>query len=52
MEIYDFRRAPVVGVPIAKVVNTLVPWLCWVARSYVGCLGTKMALFRSACHNI
>jgi hypothetical protein len=28
MEIYNFRRAPVVGVPIAEVANTLVSWLC------------------------
>jgi hypothetical protein len=49
MEIYDFRRAPVVGVPIAEVVNTLVPWLCCMASSYVGHLGTKMTFLRSVC---
>jgi hypothetical protein len=27
MEICDFYQALVVGVPIAEVVNTLVPWL-------------------------
>jgi hypothetical protein len=37
----NFRRAPVVGVPIAKVTNTLVPWLCWMAGSYVNRLDTK-----------
>jgi hypothetical protein len=45
MEIYDFRRAPVVGVPISRVANTLVPWLRWMAGSYVGHLDTKM-IFR------
>jgi hypothetical protein len=28
MEIYDFCRAPVIGVPVAEVINALVPWLC------------------------
>jgi hypothetical protein len=27
MEIYDVREVPVVGVPIAEVINTLVPCL-------------------------
>jgi hypothetical protein len=49
MEIYDFRRAPVVGVPITKVISTLVPCLCWVASSYVGHLGTKMTSSGSVC---
>jgi hypothetical protein len=49
-EIYNFRRASVVGVPIvAKVINTLVSWLCWMADSYVGCLDTKMTFLMSAC---
>jgi hypothetical protein len=51
MEIYDFRSAPVVGVPIAEVVNTLVPWLHWMAGSYVGRLDTKTTFLRSACLN-
>jgi hypothetical protein len=38
----------VVGVPIAEVINTLAPWLYWMASSYVGRLGTKMAFLRSA----
>jgi hypothetical protein len=38
---YDFRRAFVVGVPIAKVVNTLVQWLYWMASNYAGHLDTK-----------
>jgi hypothetical protein len=39
-----------VGVPIvAKVDNTLVSWLCWVASSYVGRLDTKTTSSRSAC---
>jgi hypothetical protein len=50
MEIYNFRRAPVVGVPIAKVANTVVPWLCWTAGSYVGRLDPKTTSLRSACH--
>jgi hypothetical protein len=44
-----FRRVPVVGVPIAEVINTLVLWLRWMAGSYVGRLDTKMASSRSAC---
>jgi hypothetical protein len=52
MEIYNFRRAPVVSVPIAEVVNTLVPWLCWMASSYVGRLDTKTTSLRLACLNI
>jgi hypothetical protein len=40
----------VVGVPIvAKVDNTLVSRLRWVASSYVGRLDTKTASLRSAC---
>jgi hypothetical protein len=50
LHVYD-RRAPVVGVSIAEVVNTLVPWLCWMASSYAGRLGTKMTFMRSACLN-
>jgi hypothetical protein len=38
-----------VSVPIAEVINTLVSWLYWMAGSYVGPLGTKMAFLRSAC---
>jgi hypothetical protein len=48
-EICNFRRAPVVGVPIAKVANTLVSWLCWMAGSYVGHLDTKTISLRSLC---
>jgi hypothetical protein len=48
MEIYNFRWAPVVGVHITEVVNTLANWLSWIAGSYVGHLGTKMASLRSA----
>jgi hypothetical protein len=51
MEIYDFCRAPVVGVPIAEVANTLVSWLRWMASSYVGRLDTKTTSLRSACLN-
>jgi hypothetical protein len=40
MEIYNFRRAPVVSVPIAEVANTIASWLCWMAGSYAGPLGT------------
>jgi hypothetical protein len=40
-EIYNFRRGPVVGVPIAEVVYTLATWLHWIADSYVGHLETK-----------
>jgi hypothetical protein len=46
-EIYNFHRAPVVGVPIAKVNNTLVQWLRWMASHYVGRLDTKMTSLRS-----
>jgi hypothetical protein len=38
-----------VGVPTAKVANTLVSWLRWIASSYVGRLDTKTASLRSAC---
>jgi hypothetical protein len=41
MEIYNFRQAPVVGVPIAEVAYTLVLWLRWMVNSYVGRLDTK-----------
>jgi hypothetical protein len=49
-EIYNFRQASVVGVPIvAKDDNTLVSQLRWVASSYVGRLDTKTTSSRSAC---
>jgi hypothetical protein len=48
-EIYNFRHASVVGVPIVEVANSLVQWLRWMAGSYVGHLDTKMASSRSAC---
>jgi hypothetical protein len=48
-EIHNFRRAPVVGVPTAKVANTLVSWLHWMASGYVGRLDTKTTSLRSAC---
>jgi hypothetical protein len=48
-EIYIFCRAPVVGVPTAKVANTLVSWLRWMAGSYVGHLDTKTTSLRSTC---
>jgi hypothetical protein len=48
-ETCNFRRPPVVGVPTAKVVNTLVSLLHWMASSYVGRLDTKMTSLRSAC---
>jgi hypothetical protein len=51
-EIYNFRRAPVVGVPIAKVANALVQWPRWMTSTYVGHLDTKMTSFLSACFNI
>jgi hypothetical protein len=47
-EIYNFRRASVVGVPIAKVANTLVSRLRWMASSFVGHLDTKTTSSRSA----
>jgi hypothetical protein len=47
-KIYNFRRASVVGVPIAKVANTLVSRLRWVASSYVGHLDTKTTSSRLA----
>jgi hypothetical protein len=51
-EIYNFRRASVVGVPVvAKVDSTLVSRLHWVAGSYVGHLDTKTTSSRSACLN-
>jgi hypothetical protein len=48
MEICNFCRPPVVGVPIAEVANTLVQWLRWMAGSYVGHLDTKTTSLRSA----
>jgi hypothetical protein len=45
-----FRQASVVGVPIAKVTNTLVQWLHWMASSYVGRLDTKTTSSRLVCH--
>jgi hypothetical protein len=49
MEIYNFCRAPVVGVPtVAKVDNTSVPRLRWMASSHAGRLDTKMTSLRSA----
>jgi hypothetical protein len=50
MEIYNFR-APVAGVPIAEVANTLVQWLRWMVSSYAGRLDTKTTSLRSACLN-
>jgi hypothetical protein len=47
----NFRRAPVVGVPIAEVANTLVQRLRWMAGSYVSHLDTKMTFLRLARHN-
>jgi hypothetical protein len=49
MEIYNFRRASMVSMPTAKVANTLVQWLRWMASSYVGRLDTKTTSMRSAC---
>jgi hypothetical protein len=51
LRIYDFRQAIMVGVPIAEVANTLVPWICWMAGGYAGRLGTKMTSMRSVCLN-
>jgi hypothetical protein len=49
-ELYNFHQASVVGVlVVAKVVNTLVQWLCWMVNSYAGRLDTKMTSLRSAC---
>jgi hypothetical protein len=39
----------VVGVPIAEVANTLLPWLRWMASSYVSRLDTGTTSLRSAC---
>jgi hypothetical protein len=50
-EIYNFRQAPVVGVPITKVANTLVQWLRWMASSHAGRVDTKTTSLRSACLN-
>jgi hypothetical protein len=47
-EIYDFVGAPVVGVPIVEVANTLTSWLRWMARSHAGRLDTKTTSLRSA----
>jgi hypothetical protein len=46
-KIYNFCRAPVVGVPITKVANTLVQWLRWMVNNYVGRLDTKTTSLRS-----
>jgi hypothetical protein len=51
MEIYDFREAHVVGVPIAEVINTLVPCLYLMSSSYVSRLDTKMTSLRLVCLN-
>jgi hypothetical protein len=40
-EVYNFRRAPVVGVPIFEVANTLAQRPHWMASSYVGHIDTK-----------
>jgi hypothetical protein len=49
-EIYNFRQASVVGVPIvAKVDGTLLSWLRWATSSYVGRLDTKTTSSRLAC---
>jgi hypothetical protein len=49
-EIYNFRRASVVSVPIvAKVDCTLLSWLRWVTSRYVGHLDTKTTSSRSVC---
>jgi hypothetical protein len=49
-EIYNFCRAPMVGVLIvAKVDSTLLSWPRWVTSSYVGRLDTKTTSSRSAC---
>jgi hypothetical protein len=40
-EIYNFRRASVVGVPIVEVTNTLAQRLRWMASNYVGRMDTK-----------
>jgi hypothetical protein len=50
-EIYKFRWASVVGVPIADVVNTSVLRLRWMASSYVGRLDTTTTSLRSAFRN-
>jgi hypothetical protein len=44
-----FRWAPVVGVPITEVADTLVQWLRWMTSSYVGHPDTKSTSLRSAC---
>jgi hypothetical protein len=48
MEIYNFRRAPVVSVPIVEVAKTLAQQLRWMASSYVGHLDAKTTSLRSA----
>jgi hypothetical protein len=48
MEIYNFRRASVVSVPIVEVANTIAQRLRWMASSYVGHLDTKTTSLRSA----
>jgi hypothetical protein len=47
--IYNFRWAPVVGVPKTEVAKTLVLWLRWTVGSYVGRLYTKTTSSRSVC---
>jgi hypothetical protein len=49
MEICNFHQAPVVGVPIAEVAKSSVPWLRWMASSYVGRLDTKTTSLRPTC---
>jgi hypothetical protein len=48
-KIYNFRRAPVVGVPIAEVANTLASGLRWMVSSSADRLDTKTTFLRSAC---
>jgi hypothetical protein len=51
-EIYNFRRASMVGVPVvAKVANNVVSRLRWVISRYVGHLDTKTTSLRLACLN-
>jgi hypothetical protein len=44
----QFRQAPVVGVPIVEVANTLTSLLRWMASSHAGRLDTKTTSLRSA----
>jgi hypothetical protein len=48
MEIYNFHRVPMVGVPIVEVAKTLAQQLRWMASSYVGRLDAKTTSLRSA----